>query len=239
MLLENIVVFIPLDTSVLDDPDIFTDQKLLESVNDVPIAANTNTPYYEFQDKSEDVGAFLKPIVNDDTNVEHPVNEVVTKLPVREGCFKDVYIQFEQCNKNLEWASSTNLSCRNCNHTFSTRPWYLPLHYDHEIFIVEPIFCSPGCVLRHNVESGHSDWSKRQSLFYLMYNIIYGSNETVINMAPKTIMLDNHGGPYTIDEYRGASDHAETVELVFPEIYSIIPEIRLIKRNKHARFQIG
>lgn len=231
MIDENIVVFIPLNTSLLNNPDLFNDTKLLKSVNDIPIASNlANNDYYPIMN-------------NDDAHALHggfnnPLNDNgLLKKQITDGEFDNVYIQFDQCNTNLEWASSTNLCCTNCVHPFENRPWYLPLHYIDNVFIVKPIFCSPGCALRYNVRSGHTDWNKRQGLFYLMYNRIHGTSETRLLMAPDTDTLSIHGGPYSIEEYREMSEYKEEQnETIYPEIYSLIPTIKRIKRNKNPIF---
>lgn len=227
---ENVVLFIPLDISIINNPDVFSDQKLLLSNSNVPIASNT-TDFEQYGNVNDIVY---------DPDVDNFDNQFPIPADDNPGDFSNIYIQLNQSNNNLEWSSSTNLCCRNCCHTFDARPWYLPVNYIDEVFIVIPIFCSPGCVLRFNIDSNHTDWNKRLGLFYLMYNKIYNSHITKIKLSPPTVLLDIHGGPYTIDEYREQSilKHDTTVDLVFPEIYSIVPTIREIKRKKNTSNEV-
>ena len=70
-----------------------------------------------------------------------------------------------------------------------------------------------------------------------MYNRIHGTSETRLLMAPDTDTLSIHGGPYSIEEYREMSEYKEEQnETIYPEIYSLIPTIKRIKRNKNPLF---
>lgn len=222
MPVENVVIFIKLDSEILNNPNIFKVEEHKQIV-DTPLPANMldNLQYnYNLEN------------VEYDTKLKQPENQ--DKPQKISGNFSNVYIQLEQCNNNLEWATSTNLYCKNCWHQFDTRPWYLPIHYIDGVFIVKPIFCSSGCALRYNLDSGHYDYSKRQSLFYLMYNKIYNKQVTKLPIAPPIVMLNIHGGPYHIEEYRDMSEMEtdDEVRVEIPEIYSVIPKIQLIKRKQ-------
>lgn len=226
---ETIVLFIPLDTSILDNPDMFADKNLLLSQSNIPLAANSEEfEYYNLNNKYDPTDIQQNEPLIAKTNHIEPVKQIHD--------FSNVYIQLKQCNSQLEWATSTNLCCLNCCHKFTTVPWYLPVHYINNVFIVIPIFCSSGCTLRYNIDSGNSDWNKRQSLFYLMYNKIYNQNVTKIPLAPQTILLDDYGGPFTIEQYRDYSDkkQLDTIDVIYPEIYSIVPTINLIKQQKNT-----
>jgi hypothetical protein len=232
---DNIILFIPLDMSVLDGQDEFNNPK--------PSNENNFMMYEKISEEKINFNAddlVYNPIVPEDSkdnNDNFERNPFILEYPVvnkqEDGDFSNVYIQLTQCNKHLEWASSTNIHCYNCCHAFTTRPWYLPVDYVDGCFIVFPIFCSPACTLRFNLESEHADFSKRCSLFHLMYNIIHSTTTQKIPIALPRETLDIFGGPMNITDYRNYSDSGDKlVEVSYPEIYSIVPQIQYIQRKK-------
>ena len=246
---DNIILFIPLDMSIIDGAEARTTQPTSQTDN-----------FLMYQKISEDkieynaVDLVYNPhiIPNsldcDSFETIHPTRSYKTNINSKKqscqeieidthntGDFTNVYVQLAQCNKNLEWASSTNIYCYNCCHSFTTRPWYLPIEYIDGCFIVLPIFCSPACVLRYNKDSNHADFSKRYSLFHLMYNIIHNSTVHDLPTALPRDILDIFGGPMSIQEYRqysNTSKRTDDIDLKYPEIFSIVPQIKNIHRKK-------
>lgn len=226
---DNVIIFIPLEMETLKN----NEQQIQAFQGNEPMFMN---PLIEENVPINDDDLIYNPQIQDHAN-PFEINPVNT--PQKEGNFSNLYIQLNQCNTNLEWAISTNLHCYNCQHPFLERPWYLPVEYIDECFIVEPIFCSPACVLRYNMDSGHPDYSKRVSLFYLMYNFIYESNVNDLPIALSPKVLDIYGGPMNIVDYRKYSeikDKKEDMVVEYPDVYSIVPMIHYIKRKKPEQY---
>jgi len=263
---ENIILFIPMDTSNLDslpnfndamqyDPNTFENEPIISSFamyqKDSGIDDNHNKFKMDFENPpvSQNYNQIIEPdpfITNlnkkdllydpkiDEVQEPFQIKEVV-KEALKELDFSNIFIQFSECNKRLEWPISTSIHCKQCCHPFVSRPWYLPCDYVNGVFVVLPyVFCRPEDVLGWNKESNHVDYSKRSSLFYLMLKQIYQVKDITIKISPEQNMLKIFGGPFTIEQFR-EYDKLENsdYELTYPEIYSVIPTIKHIKQKKN------
>lgn len=152
----------------------------------------------------------------------------------KELDFSNIYIQYRECNKRMEWPIFTEIHCKQDCHPFNNRPWYLPCDYIDGVFIVLPyVFCSPECALGWNLESDHSDYSKRSSLFYLMYKMILQIKDITIKPSYEQNILKIYGGPLNIEDYRKRNIIIENNnELIYPEILTVVPIIKQIKQKR-------
>lgn len=251
---ENIILFIPMDTTNLElipnfIEDVIPQPSNLNKLNDISLYDIKNERdkddeilNFEGQDhfiKNEIVENMIDMNnINLEYNVEideqkkpfmiHEPKKISEKLD-----FSNIFIQFRECNKNMEWPISTNIHCKLCCHPFTSRPWYLPIDYINNIFIVKYIFCSPNCVKRYNLDFSGQEFSKRNSLFELMLKVIYNKKDISIKCALQQDMLSIFGGPYSIEKFREDFEYIDTEnELIYPEILSVIPFISQYKQKK-------
>lgn len=287
---ENIILFIPMDTSNLDDLPNFQEavrgvptEDLVKKIEEMkePMKYDPNMSEEEEEEghtnadnlpgfslihpigiKDEDDEFQMRPGMGGGYNEKVEVDESLTNLnkndlkydPMieymkepfnfkeqpnknKELDFSNVFIQYRECNKRMEWPIFTEIHCKQDCHPFNNRPWYLPCDYIDSVFIVLPyVFCSPECALGWNYESEHSDYSKRSSLFYLMYKMILQMKDVTIKPSYGQNMLKIYGGPYTIEEYRKSNTLVENDnKLIYPEILTIVPIIKQIKQKRENK----
>lgn len=279
---ENIILFIPMDTSNLDQLPNFQD---VQQINELPkkqIKPMKYNPEINFDDNPSDVDNLpgfdlLNPSIENNVSnfqMEQPNNmqynqEVhadpsLTNLnkkdleynPIiddikepfnfqnqsdkeKDYNFDDVFIQFRECNKRLEWPIFTDIHCKQDCHPFTNRPWYLPSDYIDGVFIVLPhVFCSPNCALGWLKETGIkiyglSEYSKINSLFYLMLRIITQTKNVTVQPSPEQDTLKILGGAHSIDQFR--QHHIKIgpeIKLEYPEILVNVPIIKQIKQKQ-------
>jgi len=257
---ENIILFIPMDTSNLDSIPNFNDLQYDPNI----MFTDLNPPNFnEFSGINNDIQKSDMDLTNDprfnqeigpdpsltnmnerDLQYNPRIDDIKNAFPIapnipqeKDVDYKNVFIQFRECNKRLEWPISTDIHCRHCCHPFNGRPWYLPTDYINGIFIVLPyVFCRPEDVIAWNKDSEHPDWSKRSSLFYLMYKMIHKIKDVTIKSSHKQDMLKIYGGPYDIEDFH---DYEKLIKpdyrLEFPEILTVIPKItKLQQKSKNS-----
>jgi len=279
---ENIILFIPMDTSNLDNLPNFQEAMKQKVLNKKQIKQPIKyDPDIKFEDKEEPSNADnlpgftlihgiekeeeeiqMGPDIVSRYNEKVEVDENLTNLNKRdlmynpriddlkepfnfkekpnkdkEPDFDNVFIQFRECNKRMEWPMYTEIHCKQDCHPFTNKPWYLPCDYIDNVFIVLPyVFCSPECALGWNLASEHSDYSKRSSLFHLMYKMILGLKDATIKTSNKQDMLKIWGGPHSIEKYRESNTIIEhNNELIYPEIMTIVPIIKQIKQKRENK----
>jgi hypothetical protein len=187
--------------------------------------SSTQQPAYYSLDVNESI----------DTSVSTERNVVIKKGGDMVGDFSHPFVQLERCNERMEWPPSTSIYCYNCCHSFTTRPWFLPVEYHAGIFIVKYNFCSPGCVMRFNHDYKEHGYGKRLSLFSLMYQRIYNT-DTIGEMALPKNTLSVFGGNMSIELYREytnpLSKPSHDIKVEYPQIYSILPTIEMKRRSE-------
>lgn len=135
-------------------------------------------------------------------------------------------VQFDQCNNNKSWPSSTSVYCWWCCHPFSGSPCALPYNVKDGVVHVTGIFCSPECAAAYNfddVKSGHDLW-ERYSLLNYLYRKVYNDNKIKIKLAPSKQCLKIFGGNLTIKEFRLSNvNYSNSYKIIMPPMISVIP----------------
>lgn len=165
---ENIILFIPMDTSNLDDLPNFQDLNPIETkkIDLQPIDFVEYSPHdldlngIDENNKKLDMDLNDMPGFNQVIEPDYSlinVNEKFLQYNPRLDDIKEpfqvpekhtkrsentdysnVFIQFRECNKRFEWPISTDIHCKHCCHPFNGRPWYLPVDYVDGVFVVLP-----------------------------------------------------------------------------------------------------
>src|SRR3989344_5366248 len=173
---ENIILFIPIDTSNLDNlpnfqnfqpnivikepkiinpkkynPDIFKIKKNKKIKNkedekkdeeddedededeDIPgfdllnKKSDMNIPRYNEEvfvdDSLTHLNLIYDPIIDDKND---PFQFKENDIQNNELDYSNIFIQFKECNKRMEWPIFTEIHCKQDSHPFNNRPWYLP-----------------------------------------------------------------------------------------------------------------
>ena len=91
----------------------------------------------------------------------------------------------------------TDIRCYYCHHSFSNKPFFLPIEYDSKLnrYKVTGNFCSPNCVKSYSINS------PKNYLVGEMYRKLYNKS-FIIKPAPPIQVLKCYGGNLSIDEFR-------------------------------------
>jgi hypothetical protein len=255
---QNIIIFIPIDTSILATlPNFKEDLNKHEVINiQEDLLLTHEQAYYsllpvkdevEYKqaadlyevEKTEAMVYDNQDLIYDPNIKEEDSNPFQMKENKENYDYQSAFLQYRECNKRLEWPISTTIHCKLDCHPFTGRPWYLPYDYIEGVYVVHPhVFCSPECALGWNLVAGGHNHSKYSSLLYLLVRTISKQKDVHIEPAYEQNMLQIFGGPLNIEDFRNKhKDYLlNKVELVYPEILTIIP---IIKRYNQTQENNG
>lgn len=130
----------------------------------------------------------------------------------------DTETEFAPCQNDLD--------CWWCDHPFENIPVYLPQMYRDQKFYVFGNFCSYNCALRYNHEMKDPKVRARSALLLNMKDKNLGP-DVKIKPADRRELLQNKGGPHTIDQFRqGFSYYEESADMDMPPM---IPLVHVVK----------
>ena len=201
-------------------PKPFYDETNYSSVENT-ILINPSTIKHDFQqqqqpkiDNTEYQLKKLNKKRKEELNEKHITNDKHSPL----------LIDFIDAYKNNTWPEKTNIDCLWCCHSFTNRPVGIPIKKENDTYYMFGCFCSPNCAAAYNFDSKYQTneiWER-----YSMLNMIYGSMNEPIKIAPPRLSLKKFGGKFTIDEFRETSeDKYNDYELIIPPLRSIIPTL--------------
>ena len=110
--------------------------------------------------------------------------------------------------------------CWNCCHAFNSVTHGIPLKYINKIFYVYGDFCSLECCARYTMDN-FTEPFETLSLINLYNNIIHGTRDKHIEIAPNKLLLNIFGGPLTIEEYRSGFSNKNIHDIKVPPILPI------------------
>lgn len=135
-----------------------------------------------------------------------------------------LFIDFIDSHKNNKWPKKTNIDCLWCCHSFNNTPVGIPIKKEDNAYTMFGCFCSPNCAAAYNFDSKYTSneiWER-----YSLLNILYGSMEEPIKIAPPRLSLKKFGGKFTIEEFRESCKNKNyDYELIMPPLRSIIPTL--------------
>lgn len=130
----------------------------------------------------------------------------------------DTETEFTPCQNDLD--------CWWCDHSFENIPVYLPQMYRDQKFYVFGNFCSYNCALRYNHEMKDPKVRARSALLLNMKDKNLGP-DVKIKPADRRELLQNKGGPHTIEQFRqGFSYYEESADMDMPPM---IPLVHVVK----------
>lgn len=134
----------------------------------------------------------------------------------------DVVEPFSMDTENLENNINNKVSdiCWNCCHNFDSIIVGIPLKYHNKVFYTYGDFCSLECCSRFSIEN-FNNYHEIVSLINLYSNIVNGSRNEKVNVAPNKLLLDKFGGPLSIEEYRCNFKNKNIHDIKIPPILPI------------------
>lgn len=171
-----------------------------------PAALTSNTPLksVEMQNEFNEIRNHYHSTTNDMKNrhcywCHHPFDSQPVYCPIRlkDPKIKTTYVSGinKETYSITEHVTLGNLSPKE-NQT---------VEKDHYEYLTDGIFCSFNCCLAYIQDNTHNPlYNHSKNYLHFIYNI----NKTLIP-APHWKMLQEYGGPMTIDNYRRSFDHLE------------------------------
>ena len=119
-----------------------------------------------------------------------------------------------------EGGKNSGTMCWNCSHSFEEMVHGLPLKYVQGVFYTYGDFCSLECASRYALEY-FDNYHEIISLINLYNNIINGSVDKVVSMAPNKLLLKSFGGNMEIEDYRKGFSDKNIHDIKIPPILPI------------------
>jgi hypothetical protein len=221
-----------------------SDEGLLEeSEDDDDILTITPIDYSQFNTKDHDVLLLLKHIRKRDALIsrltqdsdrsrrKNPKTGRINPLHAIKGLSRNNNIEYHCTLADAESEEvfepcPNDLDCWWCDYGFDNTPVYLPQMYRDQTFYVFGNFCSYNCALRYNHEMKDPKVRARTALLLNMKDKNLGP-DVKIKPADRREMLENKGGPHTIDQFRqGFNYYEESADMDMPPM---IPLVHVIK----------
>lgn len=125
-----------------------------------------------------------------------------------------------------------NTKCWWCRYSFESPQVCLPETIFRNKIKSFGVFCSYNCALSYNINLNDENISKRSSLLNYLYKKTYNKNVEIIK-APDWKILQDYGGPISIDEYRkNFILNSFEYNYIKPPFISRIYQIEKINKNK-------
>ena len=113
-------------------------------------------------------------------------------------------------------------------------PWFLPLKKTSEgVYIVTNYFISDSCALAYLLSSLRPTPAERYERWQLLSALkreMVGETARAIVPAPPKEVLKEYGGTWTEKRYLAALDKGNIVNVVYPPIASLVPQLEEIPR---------
>ena len=109
------------------------------------------------------------------------------------------------------WPSSSDLCCWHCTEPFEGQPVGIPIECRSDgVILCEGNFCSYGCALAHIFHSraSHREYNAKQLLCQVAREM---HGMAAVMPAPPALLLSKFGGPLSIEEFRGTTEHHSVV----------------------------
>lgn len=181
-------------------------------------------------------------------DVSAPPEEIATKLPPDE---QPVTSKLERHEATVDrpgffemlsdfddvYPNRTDIWCWWCCHPFDSRPIGIPVKYDDakDVFKGIGCFCSINCAYAH---AKKERMKVHLSDFVFMYQKLTGNtlpDDWSLMPAPDRIVLQNFGGPLTIDEFRSAFENKFDVVMAPMMPFGMLCDEILGKRSTKAK----
>ena len=159
-------------------------------------------------------------VVNDDNNNKIMDNYIIKLNPF--SCENDIVEPFSLDTEKLEKSVNNKVSeiCWNCCHNFDSIVYGIPMKYHNKVFYTYGDFCSLECCSRYSIEH-FNNYHEILSLINLYNNIINGSKDEKVNVAPNKLLLNKFGGNLTIEDYRQNFKNKNIHDIKIPPILPI------------------
>jgi len=133
---------------------------------------------------------------------------------------------------NVSEDDTKNTKCWWCRYSFTTPQVSLPEIFYKNKFKTFGVFCSYNCALSYNIDINDESISKRTSLLYYLYKKTY-KKDIIINKASDWRVLQDYGGPISIDEFRNNFImNSFEYNYIKPPFISRLYQIEKISKNK-------
>jgi hypothetical protein len=216
---ENIVLHLPINIDKINNNE-FNNNDIHNTINTTHTIINNTTIEPKPYDPNINNMSISTPYILD-TNFNEDTYIDLDKKKKRE-----IMVQFSECNKRNEWASTTSIHCFWCAHPFNNIPCTLPHRKINNTYHVFGNFCSPECAASYNFDKYDDNSIERYSLLNGLYRKIYNNNEYVVQLAPPQMALRIFGGTLTIEQFRSYNKNNNKILMInIPPLVSIIPEI--------------
>jgi hypothetical protein len=161
-----------------------------------------------------------KKVIEEVENNKNPLaNNMVIKLNhINEE--NNVVIPFDDDEFCLNENNNCGSICWNCCFPFEEIVHGLPLKYISGIFYTYGDFCSLECAARYALEY-FDNYHEVISLVNLYNNVINGTTDKVVSLAPNKLLLKNFGGSMDIHEYRNGFSDKNIHDIKIPPILPI------------------
>ena len=161
-----------------------------------------------------------KKVIEEVENNKNPLaNNMVIKLNhINEE--NNVVIPFDDDEFCLNENNNCGSICWNCCFPFEEIVHGLPLKYISGIFYTYGDFCSLECAARYALEY-FDNYHEVISRVNLYNNVINGTTDKVVSLAPNKLLLKNFGGSMDIHEYRDGFSDKNIHDIKIPPILPI------------------
>lgn len=248
--LSDVRIILHLPLSVLD-----TEHQIINHIQNEQIPSEPNTIPQPFGEDNN-YSLVQDTILLNPSTIQHDFNQLQENVLNTENRLKELnkkrkeelnekhitddkhtplFIDFIDAYKHNTWPQKTNIDCLWCCHSFTNKPVGIPIKKENDKYFMFGCFCNSHCAAAYNFDSKYSSneiWER-----YSMLNMIYGSMNEPIKIAPPRLSLKKFGGKFSIEEFReSCKDKYNDYELIMPPLRSIIPTLEEVTMDVNENY---
>ena len=242
--ISNIILHLPIPLDILDKLDEELSFKYNPEINNpnpydpseqtdfkMNIDNNNNCIYTVIESETE------TETEKDEENMSEKLNENdINELENKKDSDDSKYNKYINNYYNETHIDKNIVKCNWCLHNCNNDVIKLPYSITNDVFNMYGNFCCPECAAAFNFNELDDEYVWER---YSLLNYVYNNNSEKYNIAPSRLILDIFGGPLSIEEYRDIIQTKKNINVVYPPMYVLKPQIEISKTEEYIPLNLN
>lgn len=255
--ISNIILHLPIPLDILDKLDNELSFKYNPEINNPnPYDPSEQTDFKMDIDNDSDNCIYTVIESELETETETEKDEVNISETLNENNINELENKTEDLDKKTETTDNSKykydkyvtsyynethvdkniVKCNWCLHNCNNDVVKLPYSITNDVFNMYGNFCCPECAAAFNFNELDDEYVWER---YSLLNYVYNNNSEKYNIAPSRLILDIFGGPLSIEEYRNIIETKKNINIVYPPMYILKPQIEVSKTEEYIPLNLN
>ena len=245
--ISNIILHLPIPLDILDKLDEELSFKYNPEINNPnPYDPSEQTDFKMNIDNNNNNNNCIYTVIESETetetekdeeNMSEKLNENdINELQNKKDSDDSKYNKYINNYYNETHIDKNIVKCNWCLHNCNNDVIKLPYSITNDVFNMYGNFCCPECAAAFNFNELDDEYVWER---YSLLNYVYNNNSEKYNIAPSRLILDIFGGPLSIEEYRDIIQTKKNINVVYPPMYVLKPQIEISKTEEYIPLNLN